>query len=87
MAPASCKSLNKMLNPRGLGKHEELFRFVPVKAGSEFKFSPFQGRKLERLFSHSETCMWLSRCIINTCLLLLKHLIRVAVKSQILYTH
>lgn len=60
MAPASCKSSNKMLNPRGFDKHEELFRFVPVKAGSGFKFMPFQGQKLEGRFSHSKTFMWLS---------------------------
>lgn len=41
MAPAICKSSNKILNPRGLDKHEELFRFVPFKAGPEFKFMPF----------------------------------------------
>lgn len=87
MAPASCKSSKKMLNPRGLDKHEELFRFVPVRVGSEFKFMPFQGEKLEGLFSHSKTFMWQSRQIINMCLLLLKLVILVAVKSQMQYTH
>lgn len=43
MAPVSCKLSKKMLNPRGLDKHEELFKFVPVKAGSQFKFMPFHG--------------------------------------------
>lgn len=64
MASASCKKSNKILNPRGL-KHEELLKFMPVKAGSEFKFLPFQCQKLEGLFSHSKTFMWLYRRIIN----------------------
>lgn len=42
---------------------------------------PFQGQKLKALFSHSKTFMYLSRCIINMCLLLLKHLILIAEKK------
>lgn len=66
MVPATCKSSDKMLNPRGLDKREELLKFVPVKAGSEFKFMLFQCQKLEGLFSHSETFTWLYRWIIIT---------------------